>query len=79
LPVRLSDDFDREYRMNSDDLDNLVGPIADDCGRSLEDYEKNLRAGISTVSDRIEFLCAQPVRASAAGAKTPGRGTDQLA
>jgi len=60
FPIRPSDDFDRDYRMNRDDLDILAALIAGDCGRSLKDHKKNPYVPISTVADLIEFLCTLP-------------------
>ncbi len=61
FPVRPSDDLERDYLMDAEELEEMVCEIADRLGRSLQGYEKNPHyPKIRTVSGLIEFLCAQP-------------------
>ena len=61
FPIRASDDLDQTYRIDREDLDELAYEIAGRCGRSVDGFEQNPYYGrVSTVSELIEFLCAQP-------------------
>lgn len=61
FPIRASDDLDPTYRIDREDLDDLAYGITGRCGRSVDGFEQNPYYGkVSTVSELIEFLCAQP-------------------
>jgi hypothetical protein len=63
FPVRSTDDLDQDYRLDPQDVDDLISKFAVKCGRSLEQCENNPYFGrVATVADRIEFLCGQPGR-----------------
>ena len=72
FPVRPDDDLDGVYRLDAEDVEDLVCLIADLCDRSVEDYLRNPSDGIATVSELIELVCAQPEIGPAKGPTSLG-------
>jgi hypothetical protein len=61
MPLRATDDFDVDLRIDPEDLDDLAGDIAYRTGRSLEGYTENPPYGkIRTAGDLVQFFVAQP-------------------
>ena len=61
FPIRSSDRFWQDLRIDLDDLDEVVFTISKRSGRSLDGCESNAYYGkVETVADLILFLCAQP-------------------
>jgi len=63
LPLRAADDLEQVLGIDLEDLEELIGDIADRAQRSIENCEQNPLAGkIKTVSDLVSFLMHQPSR-----------------
>ena len=61
VPLRLTDNLQRDLRLDADDLDDLVADMAQRARRSLADTSANPLFGkVTTVGDLVEFLQAQP-------------------
>jgi hypothetical protein len=64
VPLRACDHLEHDLHIDPEDLDDLARKIAQKCGRNLDTVEKNRYYGrVVTISDLIEFLCAQPAAA----------------
>lgn len=67
VPLRLTDNLQRDLRLDADDLDDLVADMAQRARRSLADTSANPLFGeVTTVGDLVEFLQAQPRLAASA-------------
>jgi len=61
FPLRASDNIEQDLRIDGDDLDDMVGHIAQRIGRSLERCENNPMFGkVRTLRDLVIFLHHQP-------------------
>ena len=61
VPLRVTDNLQRDLRLDPDDLDDLVVDMAQRARRSLADTSANPLFGkVTSVGDLVEFLQAQP-------------------
>ncbi len=60
-PLRASDRFEKDLKIDPDDIEDLIPVVAQRTGRSLEHTEKNPFFGkIETVGDFVLFINNQP-------------------
>jgi hypothetical protein len=63
FPTRISDDFDKDFHMDPEDLEDMAQIIAHRAQRSLDDYKKNPFYGqVNTVKGLVLFFLHQPLR-----------------
>jgi len=61
FPLRATDHFEDTLRIDPENVEELISDIAQRCGRSLDDAERNPHwSGLYTVGALVHFLCAQP-------------------
>ena len=61
VPIRASDRFLADLRLDSDDIDEIYWDVADTCGYQTEGGEPNpFRGRVETVADLVYFLQHQP-------------------
>lgn len=76
VPIRPSDDLEKDLRMHPDDRDDLAFEIARRAGRSMEDAQKNpLFDRVKTVADMVAFFENQNREANQTARVNPGRCT----
>jgi hypothetical protein len=62
FPIRASDRFDRDLRLDDEDWEAAAIAIAQRAGRSMESSKRNPMYGkVRTVRDLVEFLHHQPL------------------
>ncbi len=61
LPLRPNDRLEKDLEIDEEDLADIADFLAESCGRTFENPELNpFYNRVDTVSDLIEFFCAQP-------------------
>ena len=66
MPLRATDNFDHDLRIDGEELDAMAEDMAFRAGRSMENTVENpLYGKVSTVSDLVLFLVNQPRRKAA--------------
>jgi hypothetical protein len=66
MPLRPTDHFDTDLRIDLDDIESLVPALVEQCERVPGNWEANPYARrVRTVADLVSFISAQPLRHSA--------------
>lgn len=61
VPIRATDRFTADLRLDSDDIDEIYWEVTDTCGYETEGGEQNpFRGRVETVADLVYFLQHQP-------------------